>query len=231
MDRRLRWKEHWLGGEPSVHKRRDQINSDSSRAKQVIVTPGAEVPTAGKPSPEFTGVSSLFGLTTVRRPLVVISKPFYRDPDGWRRTRLPGEIIQLVRDAIHRQYPHVNRCKNEEIVERDWKFPDSAISMPAAYTSNKNSFLVATNLDAGDCGWGGQPDEPTDAFVYQWFLVTADRNVRRIGGFQALLDAGDYDNDGRSELIFFSARSENSDAYDLLYDNFQKKVELEIGYR
>lgn len=65
----------------------DQINSDSSRAKQVIVTPLDRVPAVGKRSREFTGVSSLFGLTAVRRPLVVVSKPYYRDPDGWKRTQ------------------------------------------------------------------------------------------------------------------------------------------------
>jgi hypothetical protein len=143
---------------------------------------------------------------------------------------LREEIAQLVRNAFRRQFPHVDRCKDEKIVERDWKFPGSSVSMRAAYASNKNSFLVAVNLNAGDCGWGGRPDEPTDSFVFQWFLVAADRSVRRIGGFEGLLDAGDYDNDGRSELVFFSTRSESSDAYDLLYDNFQKKVELEIGY-
>ena len=89
----------------------------------------------------------------------------------------------------------------------------------------------AVSLNAGDCGWGGRPDEPTDPFVNQWFFVASDRSVRRIGGFDELLDAGDYDNAGSSEVIFFSTRSENSDAYDLLYDNFQKKVDLEIGYR
>jgi hypothetical protein len=209
----------------------DQINSNSSRAKQVIVTPSAEIPTVGKPSGEFTGISSLFGLTTVRRPLVVISKPYYQDPDGWKRAQVGEGITQLVREAFRRQYPHADRCKDEEIAEHDWKFPDSALSLPVAYVSNKNSFLVAVNLDAGNCGWGGRPDDPLDSLVHQWFFITADRSVHRIGGFEVLLDAGDYDNDGRSELIFFSTRSGHSDAYDLLYDNFQKKAELVIGYR
>jgi hypothetical protein len=57
----------------------DQINSNSSRAKQLIVTASGEGPMVGKPSREFAGISSLFGLTAVRRPLVVVSKPFYRD--------------------------------------------------------------------------------------------------------------------------------------------------------
>jgi len=209
----------------------DQINSEGSRAKQTILTPSDKVPVVGKPSREFTGVSSLFGLESVRRPLVVVSKPYYRDPDDWKRTQPQEEVRGMVREAIRKQFPHVNRCKDEEIVERDWKFPDSALQFPYAYASNKNSFIVAVKLDAGDCGWGGNPEDPTDVFVNQWFLVAADHSVRRIGGFDVLLDAGDYDNDGRSELIFFSVRSENSDVYDLLSDNFQKKSELEVGYR
>jgi hypothetical protein len=210
----------------------DQINSQGSRAKQVIVTPSDKIPFVGKPSREFGGVSSfLFGLKSVRRPLVVVSKPYYRDPDGWKRTQPQVEVRGVVREAFRKQFPHVNRCKDEEIAERDWKFPDSALRFPYAYASNKNAFLVAVELEAGDCGWGGNPEDPTDAFVYQWFLVAADHSAHRIGGFDVLLDAGDYDNDGRSEFIFFSVRSENSDVYDLLYDNFQKKAELEVGYR
>ena len=209
----------------------DQINSNFSRAKQIILTSFADVPTVGKASQEFTGVSSLLGLTTVRRPLVVVSKPYYSDPDHWKRALLPEEIAQIVRQAFRRQYPHVDRCEQEQIAERDWKFPDSALVVVTAYASNKNSYLVAVSLNAGDCGWGGQPDDPLDSFVHQWFFVAADHSVRRIGGFEKLLDAGDYDNDGRSELIFFSTRSESSDAYDLLYAEFRKKVDLEVGYR
>ena len=208
----------------------DQINSDSSRAKQAIVRALDRVPVIGKRSSEFTGVSALFGLTAVRRPLVLVSKPYYRDPEVWKRSQLRQETRTLIREAFRKQYPHVDRCKDEEIAERDWRFPDSALSFPYAFASNKNSFVVAVELNAGNCGWGGRPDEPTDAFVHQWFLVARDRRVRRIGGFDVLLDAGDYDDDGQSELIFFSPRSESSDVYDLLYDNLRKKAELEIGY-
>lgn len=208
----------------------DQINSESSRAKQVILTPSADVPTIGKPSEQFSGVSGMLRPLKIRRPLVLVSKPYFRDPDGWKRTQLPEEIARRVRQGFRKQYSHVDRCKDEAIAEHDWKFPDSALMLVTAYASNKNSFLVAVSLNAGDCGWGGQPDDPLGSFVYQWFFVAADRSVRRIGGFDELLDAGDYDNHGSSELIFFSVRSENSDAYDLVYHNFQKKSELVVGY-
>lgn len=210
----------------------DQLSSPESRAKQSILTRAASVPVAGKPSRNFTGASFLVGLKTVRRPLVVVSKPYYRDPDGWKRARLLEKIAALVRTGFRGQYPRVDRCEQEAIAEHDWKYPDSALALPIAYASNKNSFLVAARLNAGDCGWGGRPDDPVDPWVLQWFLVAPDESVRRIGGFEELLDAGDYDNDGRSEIIFFSTKSEHSDAYDLLYgDDLQKRATLVIGYR
>jgi hypothetical protein len=193
------------------------------------LTPAAGIPVVGKPSQKFAGVFGS-GSAEFRRPLVVVSKPYFSDPDGWKRGQLPDEILKLVRTGFRHQYPHVDRCKDEKIAEHDWKFPDSAIKLHAAYLSNKNSFLVAIHLDAGDCGWGGDPDDPIDTFVDQWFFVAPNHTVRRIGGFAELLDAGDYDNDGTSELIFFSMRSETSDAYDLVYDNFRKRVDLEVGY-
>ena len=210
----------------------DELSSPESRAKQSIVTRAASVPVVGKPSRNFTGASFLVGLKTVHRPLVAVSKPYYRDPDGWKRTQLPEKIAALVRTGFRDHYPHVDRCEQEAVVEHDWKYPDSAVTLPNAYTSNKNSFLVAVRLNAGDCGWGGRPDDPADPWVLQWFLVAPDGNVHRVGGFEELLDAGDYDNDGRSEIIFFSTRSEHSDAYDLLYgDDLQKRATLVIGYR
>lgn len=209
----------------------DQLSSPESRAKQFIATHAANVPVVGKPSQNFTGASFLVGLKTVHRPLVVVSKPYYRDPDGWKRLQLPERIAALVRAGFRGQYPHVDRCEREAIAEHDWKYPDSALTLPTAYASNKNSFLVAVKLNAGDCGWGGRPDDPVDPWVRQWFFVAPDGSVRRVGGFEELLDAGDYDNDGRSEIIFFSTRSEHSDAYDLLYDDLQKRATLVIGYR
>jgi len=135
----------------------------------------AEVPTVGKPSQRFTGITALFGLATVRRPLVVVSEPFYRDPDGWKKTQLPEEIARLVREGYRRQYPHLDRCKDEKIAERNWQFPDSALTFPAAYGSNKNSFLVAVSLNAGDCSWGGRPDDPLDSFVHQSVVLCCRR--------------------------------------------------------
>jgi hypothetical protein len=111
--------------------------------------------------------------------------------------------------------------------QRNWKFPDSALSFPIAYSSNKHSFLVEASLDAGDCGYISEPNEPESG---PWFFVSSDGSVRRIGSFLTLLDAGDYDNDGRSEVVFVLSQGENTDGFVLFDGTFEKPVTLTWHY-
>jgi len=195
-------------------------------AFQTILTSAAAVPNVGLPSDEFAGIMAI-GETKVRRPLVVVSKPYVQDPDRWKRTKLPEEAGRLVRKAFRREYPHVDRCKEEEVVERNWKFPDSALALPVAYASNKHSFLIEARLSAGDCGWVNDPDDPLSD---PWFFVSRDGAVRRIGSFMTLLDAGDYDNDGQSEVIFFLSQGENTDGFVLFDATFTQPVSFVWHY-
>ena len=204
-----------------------QSDSDSLTAVQTILTPASAIPTIGAPSQEFAGLMEM-GPGKARRPLVVVSGPNFRDPDGWKRvTKLPVAIAALVRSAFRRDFPHVDRCKDEEVVERDWRFPDSSLGFLIAYGSNKNSFIVETQLSAGNCGWIDDPNDPLSA---PWFFVSPDGGVRRIGSFMSLLDAGDYDNDGKSELVFFFSQGENTDGFVLFDASLQKQVSLTWHY-
>jgi hypothetical protein len=196
-------------------------------ALQTILTPTAEVPTVGLPSDEFAGIIGMGGDTKVRRPLIVVSKPYFLDPDVWKRTKLPDETVTLVRKAFRREYPHVNRCKDEQMAERNWKFPDSAVALTTVYGSDKHSYLVEATLNAGDCGWVDEPDDPLSA---PWFFVSADGAARHIGSFMSLLDAGDYDNDGKSELVFFLSQGEDLDGFVLFDANLQRQATLTWSY-
>jgi len=181
---------------------------------QCIDTSANSIPIVGAPAKQFAGLLAM-GPGKARRPLVLVSKPFVNDPDGWKHIpKPPDEIATIIRAAFRRDFPHVDRCKEEQILQHNWKFPDSKLSFPAAYASNNNSFLVEASLNAGECGY---VDDPNDPLSDPWFFVSADGNVRRIGSFMSLLDAGDYDNDGRSELIFFLSQPEDTDGF-VLYD-------------
>jgi hypothetical protein len=195
-------------------------------AYQRILTPASAVPTVGSPSEYFAGILYNPG-TKFHRPLVAVSKPYYQDPDGWKRAKLPDAVGASVRKAFRREYPHVDRCKDEQIAEKDWKFPDSALALDVAYASKNRAFLVVAALEAGNCGFINDPDDPNSD---PWFFVSPDGAVRRIGSFMSLLDAGDYDNDGQSEVVFFLSQPENTDGF-VLYDaSFLKPVILSWHY-
>jgi hypothetical protein len=175
----------------------------------------------GEPSQKFAGVLAV-GPGKVRRPLVVVSSPNFTDPDAWKRAKASAQLTGLVRAAFRREFPHVDNCApNEGPVIHDYKFPDSDLDLTAEYGSNKRSFLVQVQLKHSGCGYINDPNDP---FVSQWFFVAPDSSVRRLGGFMELLDAGDYDADGKSEVIFFLHQPEDTDGYVLFYDNFQKRV-------
>jgi hypothetical protein len=216
---RMRWTIAFDG--KNLGQVQSQADSDDDLStSQTIVTPVSAVPSVGSPSQVFGGVLGS-PETKFRRPLVAVSKPYFRDPDGWKRTKLPDEISSLVRKKFRTEYPHVDRCKEEEIVERNWKYPDSALSFPFAYSSNKHSFLVEASLNAGECGYVSDAADPLSG---PWFFVSPSGVVRRIGSFMTLLDAGDYDNDGSSEVVFFLSQGENTDGF-VLYDaGFQSPV-------
>jgi len=192
----------------------EQSNIGFLTLTQGITTPAAAIPSVGVPSSRYAGLIAM-GPGKVRRPLVVVSKPYVSDPDIWKRLpQPPHEIARQVRAAFRRDFPHVNRCQNEEVLQHGWNFPDSSLKLPIVYASNKNSFLIQTSLNAGDCGY---VDDPNDPLSEPWFFASADGSVQRIGSFMSLLDAGDYDNDGRSELIFFLSRPEDTDGF-ILFD-------------
>jgi hypothetical protein len=192
---------------------------------QRILTPAAAVPSVGSPSGQFAGLKAIS--SKVRRPLIAVSKPYFQDPDGWKRTNLSAETAALVRKAFRREFPHVDRCENEKVVQRNWKFPESALALPIAYASNKHSFLVEATLGAGNCGFINDPNDPLSG---PWFFVASGGAVRRIGSFMSFLDSGDYDNDGRSELVFFLSQPEDTDGF-VLYDaTFGKPVTFTWTY-
>jgi len=189
---------------------------------QAIVTPAADTPSVGAPSEKYSPLAA--GPTKGRRPLVVVSKPYTSDPDGWKRlSQPPDAVADLLRKAFRNEFPHAYRCKEEEIVQHNWKFPDSSLSFPTTYASNKGSFLVESSLNAGDCGYVDDPNDPGSS---PWFFVTADSSARRIGSFMSLLDAGDYDNDGKSEVIFILEQPEDTEGFVLFDADLHKDASL-----
>jgi hypothetical protein len=179
---------------------------------QDIISTGS-VPTVGKRSEMYGGFLS----TAVYRPLIANSQPYFEDPEGWKHAQLPPDLIAAVRRRFRQTFPKVTNCKNpEENVAKPWLYNDGNIKITNVYSSRKNWFVVQVLLEPYRCD-GPQDDE----FIDQWFVITPDDKITLFGRAMWLVDAGDYDNDGKSEIVFSIAGYDRG-GYELFYNDFQK---------
>jgi hypothetical protein len=162
--------------------------------------------------------------------LVVVSKPNFTDPERWKRTKLPDDLVQSIRKVFRDTFHHVRQCDSSgEPLGRDSRVLDSEIGVLKAYGSNKGSFLVETQLTKHRCVFNKDGDNLQLLEGDQWYYVTPTAVVTFLARDWELVDAGDYDGDGKSEVIFYVAESEDDAAvekegYILFYDDFQHSV-------
>ncbi|MFZ0731015.1 MAG: hypothetical protein WAM79_01700 [Candidatus Sulfotelmatobacter sp.] len=181
------------------------------------------VPTVGKKSMKYSGFPS----KPVYRPLVAVSQPYFSDPDGWKRSSPSAEQVVLAREQFQNKFPRVNNCRNStENLLRPWHYRDEDIVVNEAYSSKKRSLLIELSLSGYACDG---PLEDGGAFDGQWYLIDPSGAVKFIGSGMQLVDAGDYDNDGESEIIF-AINAYNAGGYRLFYQNFQKSAEYIFHY-
>jgi hypothetical protein len=201
------------------------LNSDTHIP---IPQPGQTL-TMGKPSEDFSGWQS----TLFNRPLVLVSRGSFKDPDGWKPYQLTKDQTQLFTSAFKTEYPKVLNCnENEEPLPGPWPYKDKDIKISKAYHSRKGDLLVSIFLEGGKCGINDGP------FQLQLFLLRSDKSTAHltVGSKKSrlnksdkdklsliLVDAGDYDGDGKSEVVFF-VTGYNEDGYAMFYDSFRKNV-------
>jgi hypothetical protein len=77
-------------------------------------------------------------------------------------------------------------------------------------------------IDCNDTDAGFEIDDP-------WFVMDTNGSVLYLDSGMFLVDAGDYDGDGKSELIF-SIDRDNRGGYRIFYDEFRKRAQLEYSY-
>lgn len=177
------------------------------------------VPTVGKRSVDYGGFTD----SAVYRPLVANSKPYFKNPESWKRSQPAGSTSKLLRAQFRKKFPAVSNCVGETII-KSWTYRDADIKIVKAYSSNKGWIVAQLQLSRYGCD--GPQD---DAFVDQWFAVSPAQAIRFLGAGMWLVDAGDYDNDGACELVF-SINRYNRGGYELFYDNFKKHVEFQFSY-
>jgi len=179
------------------------------------------VPTVGKRSMEYAGYLG----EPVFRSLIVSSAPYFADPDAWKRLRLSKSTVRALRLQFRHRFPKVWSCKSpHEDEPRRWHYSDSDIRVAEAYIARTEWALAELRLTGDGC------DGPAgDPFVSHWFVISPKDQVRYLDSGLNFLDAGDYDQSGKSAVVFAIDR-DNRGGYELFYDDFRRRAVFQFSY-
>jgi hypothetical protein len=135
------------------------------------------------------------------------------------------EVAAALRNAFRKKFPKVSNCTTQnDTAAKPWPYRDADIKLSKAYSSNKGWSAVQLLLTGYRCE--GPQDDP---FIEQWFAVTPRGETTLLGDGMWLVDAGDYDNDGKSEVVFAIDRY-NEGGYELFYDDFKGHAVFQFSY-
>ena len=187
------------------------------------ITSQGNVPTVGGKSLDYSGDFHV----PVYHPLVAVSQPNVSDPERWKHTQLSQALVAAARQRFRNKFPKATNCRTpEENIARPWKYRDEDIHVTKAYSSKDNRSLIELNLTGNSCD--GEQDFQ-QAFHGQWYDIEPSGTVRFLGSDMWLVDAGDYDNDGKSEILF-AIDEHNKGGYRLYYRGLSKSAEFAFYY-
>jgi hypothetical protein len=168
-----------------------------------FIAPQSRIPRIGAPAEIY---EQWGGDAPVRRPLVVVSGGSVADPEQWRPASPADSALRRAREDL------LPRLKQEN---PELKVESQDLRLLSAYRSRTGETLLALGLK-------GAPPEgevPGPEWGPHWFIVDSAR-LSFLGNDLLLIDAGDYDGDGRSELVFRRS-GYDYEGYALFFDNFR----------
>ncbi len=185
------------------------------------------VPTVGERTAEFAGWAG----TDIYRPLVAVSQPNVADPDAWTARALDAGETQRLVQAFRAQFPSITNCVSPEAnVPQPWAYTDADIDLTHANAiASSQGWVVANTVLANYRCDGPLGSGEASPFVTQTFAISPEGEVRLLGQGLTFVDAGDYDADGASELVF-ALSDYNRGGYTLFYDHLAKNAAFTFSY-
>ena len=221
---------HWyiafdgqLVGELQSSKSKVKYNQFGKRDLFHIPNQSAKIPSIGKPTNEFSGWAGGHYL----RPLITVSEKNYTDSSRWKPFKpsllIVNKCVANFRDITGKIYNYDQEL--DETIICDYK--NENINVLKSYKSNLNEYLVCLQLEHS-LYKGNIIIEQVSEWAPKWFYVKNDSTLY-IGDSMKLIDAGDYDNDGKPEVLFW-AEGYNEDGYIMFYNDFSTSVSFKWRY-
>lgn len=164
------------------------------------------------------------------RSLVAISNGHFNDPDLWKREKPGVKALSLALAALRKRLPAVVPCSRSGSALPPRKYADDEVKTVESHRSKDDAHVVSLLIvpkRAVTCEPGDSPDADT---LVHTFGIAFSGEVTFLGTALTLVDAGDYDGDSHSELVFFRSESDNHEGYLLVADQFHLRIEFNWNY-
>ena len=161
-------------------------------------------------------------------PIVMVSKPYYSDPEKWKRSQPDSDDRKLLFSAFQKSFRSLCVIKSKKTTPylvAPYKSGD--LHILDFYKSTNDHKVASVSIGEGyyECDKADSPSHGDDN--RRVFYV--GEGARYLGSDLTLVDAGDYDNDGKSEVLFWYD-AYNRNGYVLFYDGFSKRADFIWGY-
>jgi hypothetical protein len=158
------------------------------------------------------------------RPLVVVAPANVRDPESWKPFAPAPSMRDTLLPAFRRVVDKAVVCRNNSEKAIPFHFSARDLKVVRGYRNRGGRTIVAIALDERRYGCDGPPG---DDWATHWFLLGGAPRLLGVG--LDLVDAGDYDGDGASELLFWHS-GYNEDGYTLFADSFTQRTDRWWSY-
>lgn len=179
-----------------------------------------QAPSIGDRNTDYAGYMG----RPILRPLIANALPRVRDPERWHRAPPSGVTRAALRRHFRAENRNVQNCAAPGSPLAPWSYADGAIEILKTYQSARGAELWQVQLRGYLCDGPAPP-----VFLDQWYLLTPRGAAANLGYGMELVDAGDYDNDGVSELIFAIGRY-NRGGYQLFTSDLSQRATFEFSF-
>lgn len=164
-------------------------------------------------SSEFAGFTG----ERVYRPIPAISRPFFQDPEGWKPGTPSASLLEKAREDFKAYFTKELNCpKNCKDIEA------KILVNGKAYKNKAGNWVVPMQYK--------EKSEKSEGWaVSGTYVSTLNQPSYYIPGELRLVDAADFDQDGKTELLF-ALTGYNVGGYVLTYNNSQKLAKFQFTY-